>query len=79
MCRELTLCYTVAMLDRLLARTLLSAVALLVTLAGCALIDELRALPVQGLGISVLRSGDAGQEAGARLAFRGSVAPAAAR
>lgn len=40
MCHELTLCYTAAMLDRLLARTLLSAVVLLVTLAGCASTQE---------------------------------------
>ena len=40
MCRELTLCYTVAMSDKLLASMLLSAVALLVTLAGCALTEE---------------------------------------
>jgi len=54
MYRELTLCYTVAMLgacptstvllrqtrDRLLARTLLSTLALLVTLAGCASTQE---------------------------------------
>ena len=40
MCPQLTLCYTVAMLDKLLARTLLSAVALLVTLAGCASTQE---------------------------------------
>ena len=40
MCRELTLCYTVAMLDRLMARTLLSAVVLLVTFAGCASTQE---------------------------------------
>ena len=40
MCPKLTLCYTVAMSDKLLARTLLSAVALLVTLAGCASTQE---------------------------------------
>ena len=40
MCHELTLCYTVAMLDRPLARTLLTAVTLLVTLAGCASSQE---------------------------------------
>ena len=40
MCPKLTLCYTVAMLDKLLARTLLSVVALLVTLAGCASMQE---------------------------------------
>ena len=40
MCPQLTLCYTVAMSDKLLARTLLSAVALLVTLAGCASTQE---------------------------------------
>lgn len=40
MCRELTLCYTVAMSDRPLARTLLTAVTLLVTLAGCASSQE---------------------------------------
>jgi len=40
MCPQLTLCYTVAMWDKLLARTLLSAVALLVTLAGCASTQE---------------------------------------
>jgi len=40
MYRELTLCYTVAMSDRLLACTLLSTLALLVTLAGCASTQE---------------------------------------
>jgi outer membrane lipoprotein len=40
MCPQLTLCYTVAMLDKLLACALLSAVALLVTLAGCASTQE---------------------------------------
>ncbi|THJ12263.1 MAG: Slp family lipoprotein [Nitrospira sp. CG24C] len=40
MCPQLTLCYTEAMSDKLLARTLLSAVALLVTLAGCASTQE---------------------------------------
>ena len=40
MCPQLTLCYTVAMLDKLLARTLLSVVTLLVTLTGCASMQE---------------------------------------
>lgn len=40
MCPKLTLCYTVAMWDKLFTRTLLSAVALLVTLAGCASTQE---------------------------------------
>ena len=40
MCPQLTLCYTEAMSDKLLARMLLSAVALLVTLAGCASTQE---------------------------------------
>jgi outer membrane lipoprotein len=38
--RKLTLCYTVAMSDRLLAHTLLSTLVLLVMLAGCASTQE---------------------------------------
>lgn len=40
MCPQLTLCYTEAMSDKRLTRTLLSAVALLITLAGCASMQE---------------------------------------
>ena len=38
--RKLTLCYTVAMSDRFLAHTLLSTLVLLVTLTGCASMQE---------------------------------------
>ena len=37
---QLTLCYTVTMSDKLLARTVVSAVALLMTLVGCASMQE---------------------------------------